>query len=113
MDHSRDFVRERYEKNWDNHNKTNHNLKSNTYYEQIKSFNSKHYEFDNELTQINLDTPFRNHKKINEILHGEKKIQHELDLTRMFKTKNIRKCTIPVDEYMRIKTRENEKTAWR
>jgi hypothetical protein len=111
MNNSRDYVRERYEKNYDNNK--NNNLKSNTYYEQIRAFNSKNYEFDNEVTQINLDTPFRNHKKINEILHETKNIQHELDMTKMLNSKYVRKCTVPVNEYKRIKTRENEKTAWR
>ena len=113
MNNAKDNVRERYEKHYDNNNHNSNNLKPNTYYEQIKAFNSKHYEFDNEVTQINLDTPFRNHKKINEILHKTKNINQILDNTKMLNSRIVRKCTISANEYKRIKTRENEKTAWK
>ncbi len=106
-----DHVRERYEKSYTHD--ISKNPKLNTYYEQVKAFNSKHYEFNDEVTQVNLDDHFKKVKKISEYLHETKIIHNELDNSKILSIKPVKKCTISVNEYKRVKTRESDNKIWK
>jgi hypothetical protein len=110
-DNSKDHIKERYEKIYNQESLKN--LKQNTYYDQIKSINSKHYEFNDEISQLNLDRNYKTHKKITQILQDTKNVFNELNNTKNLVNKNIQKCVIEIPEYNRLKLRETEKKAWR
>ncbi len=109
---NQDHIRERYEKNY-THNTSSNNQKLNTYYDQVKAFNSKNYEFNDEVSQVNLDNHFKQVKKVSEILHETKMVHNELDNTKSLTNRTVKKCTIPVSEYKRVKTRESDKKIWK
>lgn len=109
-DNSKDHIRERYLKKY--HQENLNKLRQNTFYEKIRAINSKHFEFNDEISHLNLDNNYKNIKKVKEILHQSKNINKEIENSKKCINMGIKKFIIEIPENRRLKSREKEKKVW-